>query len=475
MPVATPTHHPKAKLFVIVIVVLAAIVAWLLIKPPEKVVEGESFILGMETYVYGYPLVMMDLTRQVMTGTATAGEFSAPINQFHKLREVVPWDFKNVVRISTNSLWQTVFLDLGNEPQVVTIPDTGRIPVAARWLNMWTDAIGTAGSRTPDVNAGNYLIAGPGWNGTARADIKKVYNCQTRYSWMLVELSAASPADYPAIHVVQDKFKVTPLSQWGKPYTPPATVPVDPNVDLTATPYDQLRLMTGEMFFKKLAQLMKENQPYPADKDMLEKLKKIGVEPGKDFDPNKLDPAIRKGIDEAPARVWMKFFVGPYSMKAPNGWINILNLARYGTDYQTRAYVAYMGLGAGIADDIVYPSAFVDANGEALDGAYNYTMHFDKAELPAAKNGVWSISAYRENFYEKNPINRYGLLPAMVKYNSDGSLDVYLQAKFPGADKESNWLPIPQSGLVNVTMRIYNPKDEAKSTEYKIPPIRKVQ
>jgi hypothetical protein len=293
---------------------------------------------------------------------------------------------------------------------------------------------------------------------------------------MLVELSAASAADYPAIHEVQDKFKITPLSAWGKPYTPPATVPVDPNVDLTATPYDQLRLMTGEMFFKKLAQLMKENPPYAAaDKDTLEKLKKIGVEPGKEFDPSKLDPAIRKGINEAPARVWMKFFVGPYGMKAPNGWINMVNIARFGTDYQTRAYVSYMGLGAGIADDIVYPSAFVDANGEAIDGTYNYTMHFDKADLPATKNGVWSISAYRENFYEKNPINRYGLLPAMVKYNPDGSLDVYLQAKSPGPDRESNWLPIPQSGLVNLTLRLYDPKDEAKSAEYRVPPVRKVQ
>ena len=168
----------------------------------------------------------------------------------------------------------------------------------------------------------------------------------------------------------------------------------------------------------------------------------------------------------------MKLFVCPYSMKAPNGWNNMVNIARFGTDYKSRAFVAYLGLGAGIADDIVYPTAFVDANGEAIDGAYNYTMHFDKADLPATKNGVWSISAYRENFYERNPINRYGLLPAMVKYNPDGSLDVYLQAKSPGPDKESNWLPLPQSGMVNVTLRVYDPKDEAKSIEYKVPPLR---
>src|SRR5258708_2789659 len=153
----------------------------------------------------------------------------------------------------------------------------------------------------------------------------------------------------------------------------------------------------------------------------------------------------------------------------------MVNIAKFGTAYQTRAYIAYMGLGAGIADDIVYPSAFVDASGEMIDGAYNYTMHFDKADLPATKNGVWSISAYRENFYERNPINRYGLLPAMVKYNPDSSLDVYLQAKSPGPDKESNCCRFHRAGWLNVTLRVYDPKDEAKSTEYEIPPIRKMQ
>ena len=85
------------------------------------------------------------------------------------------------------------------------------------------------------------------------------------------------------------------------------------------------------------------------------------------------------------------------------------------------------------------------------------------------------ISAYRENFYVQNPINRFGLLPDMPKYNADGSLDVYLQATSPGRDKESNWLPTPRSGMFNLTIRIYDPKKEALDPAYRIPFVIKME
>jgi hypothetical protein len=67
-----------------------------------------------------------------------------------------------------------------------------------------------------------------------------------------------------------------------------------------------------------------------------------------------------------------------------NGWINVLNIARFGTDYQTRAFVAYFGLLAGVKGDIIYPSARVDGNGWALDGGKKYIMHWEKAVLGAS-------------------------------------------------------------------------------------------
>ena len=78
-----------------------------------------AYLVGMEEYVFGFPLVMMDVTREVMTASATSGEYKAPINQFARLRTYVDPDFKDVVRISVNSLWSHGFLDLDAEPMIV--------------------------------------------------------------------------------------------------------------------------------------------------------------------------------------------------------------------------------------------------------------------------------------------------------------------------------------------------------------------
>ncbi|HEY4260779.1 MAG TPA: DUF1214 domain-containing protein, partial [Schlesneria sp.] len=49
-----------------------------------------------------------------------------------------------------------------------------------------------------------------------------------------------------------------------------------------------------------------------------------------------------------------------------------------------------------------------------------------------------------------------------LKYNADGALDLYIQHKSPGKDKESNWLPAPAGKFV-LMMRLYWPKESAPS------------
>ena len=448
--------------------------------------EQIAYVRGMQGYAYGFPLVMMDLTRKVMTAAARSGEYSAPINQFHRLRDFVSPDFKNVVRISRTPLWSTAFLDLAAEPAVFSHPATNGHYLVAQVMDMWTDNFASIGSRTTGDKPGHCLIAGPRWNGTPPPNIEAIHRCSTRYAWVLVQIAANDARDFPAIHALQDHLTITPLSAWGTDYTPPADTPVDPTVDITATPFDQVRLMDGPTFFHHLAAAIKDNPPRPADAPMLKKLRKLGVQPRKSFDADRVDPATAKGLNRAARKVWGILESAPYQMKTVNGWILPVNLGRYGTDYNTRAFVAFVGLGALWSDDAIYPSAFVDGDGKPLDGASAYLLHFGKDGLFPSHSGVWSISAYRENFYVHNPIERYGITSGMpLQCNADGSLDVYIQAQSPGPDREANWLPCPPSGPFNVTTRVYQPKQAmldghtqdsvvVQAGTYQIPPIQKV-
>jgi hypothetical protein len=97
------------------------------------------------------------------------------------------------------------------------------------------------------------------------------------------------------------------------------------------------------------------------------------------------------------------------------------------------------------------------------------------AYLLGMESGVWSVSAYRENFYVRNAINRYGVTSGMpLKYNADGSLDIYIQARAPGGDRDANWLPCPPSDPFNLTIRAYQPKKSLLDGTYKIPPVQQV-
>ena len=438
--------------------------------------EGEAYLYGMESYVFGYPLVMMDVTREVLTAAA-APNFegtAAPINQFAKMPHYVSPDFKNVVRISLNSLWTTGWVDLEKDAIVLSVPDTKDRYYVFSLMNMWTDVFGSIGKRTTGTGRGNFLIVGPNWKGTTPPDAKQTFRSPTRYAWLLGQTQVNGPDDFAAVNALQAQYKLTPLSAWGKPYTPPDNVPVDPKIDLKVTPTDQVARMDAGTFFNRLALAMKENPPYADDKPAIEKLKKLGIEPGKPFDIAKVDPKIAAGLAKAVKEVQIKMAEEITKTKNVNGWINMTNTGRYGTDYNTRAGVAYMGLGADMKEDTVYPTTYFEGDGKPLDSANRYILHFEKNALPPT-NTAWSVSQYKGNFYARNILNRYVIAPWMpLKFNADGSLDIYLQADSPGPDKESNWLPTPP-GQFNLTLRNYFPKEAAWDGIYQVPPVKKVQ
>ena len=137
--------------------------------------------------------------------------------------------------------------------------------------------------------------------------------------------------------------------------------------------------------------------------------------------------------------------------------------------------VALVGLGANVPEDAVYPINLGDADGKPLSGANKYVLHFAKPEIPPVR-AFWSITLYdKDGFPTANALNRNAIGDRdELKFNADGSLDLYFQNESPGKDREANWLPAPTEAF-NLTMRLYAPKVEVLDGRWAPPAITKVQ
>jgi hypothetical protein len=304
------------------------------------------------------------------------------------------------------------------------------------------------------------------------------YKSPTGLVWILGRTyCTGTPEDYRAVHALQDKYKLVPLSAYGKDYTPPKGK-IDPSIDTKTAVRDQVNKMSAGEYFKLLAALMKDNPPAKEDAAMVEKMAKIGIGPGKDFDITKVDAAVAKGLERVP-KAAVEEIMG-YFVKAgtrENGWMFTTKTGLYGTNYLDRALITAIGLGANRPQDAIYPTGETDAEGKPFSGANKYVMRFPKGQTPPA-NGFWSITMYNaEYFFADNKLNKYTVSPRNdLKYNDDGSLDLYIQNESPGKNKEANWLPAPKDKFI-LMMRLYWPKEKDPSIidgTWKIPPVKKV-
>ena len=438
--------------------------------------EEEAQKLGIEAVVYGLPLVIVDVTKSVQTNVAKPEEGGhAPVNQFSHFLKYPTAAYKDVVRMNVDTLYSFAWLDLSKEPIVLSVPDTDGRYYLMPVIDAWTNVVGSPGKRTTGTKAGNFAIVGPNWKGTLPDGVREVKS-PTNTAIIAGRTQANGPADYAVVNAIQKQYKLTPLSAFGRPYNPPDGI-VDPKIDTKTPPVDQVSRMSAEVFFNKLAALMASTPPPAADAPVLAKLATIGVVPGRNFDISKLDPAVAKGLEKSVQLAMGKLQAAAKETGKPvNGWnIPPMNVANFGTDYGLRAVVALVGLGANIAPDAIYPNAFVDAEGKPFNGANHYVLHFNKGQMPPA-NAFWSVTMYNaQSFFVDNPINRYNIAAWMpLKYNADGSLDIYIQRDSPGKDKEANWLPAAE-GDFSVTMRIYWPKESMLDGSWKPPGIQKVK
>lgn len=468
------TNVPTSRTCWLAVIAAAGFAAFALPGAPraESITTEEARTIAQEAYVYFYPLVTMDVTRRQLTNVeAGASEIGGPMNTFVNVQAFPSADMKAVVRPNFDTLYSSAWLDLTTGPLVVSAPDTSGRFYLLPMLDMWSDVFASPGSRTTGTQAGNFLVAPPGWSGTVPTGFARI-DAPTPYVWIIGRTKTDGPADYDAVHRIQAGYKITPLSEWGKTVKR-VSASIDPSVDMKTPPKVQVDTMPAVKYFTYAAELMKLHPPHVTDQPIVARMQRIGIEPGKTFDVDALDPTVRDVLENAAtdARTLMAWKV-PTLARVANGWsLNTDTMGVYGNYYLKRAIVAQVGLGANLPEDAIYPLNLGDEDGKPLDGTNTYTLHFDKETLPPV-GGFWSITLYdTDGFQVANTLNRFAVSSWMpFETNADGSLDLYFQNESPGADKEANWLPAPK-GPFTLTMRLYGPKSDALTGKWIPPPV----
>jgi hypothetical protein len=434
----------------------------------------EANEIAVEAYIYFYPLVTMDVTRRIFTNIEAGKKPGfGPAGMFHHLRGFPDVRFHDVVRPNFDTLYSAAWFDVSKEPAIISVPDTGKRYYVLPIYDMWTDIFAALGTRTSGNGAGNFAVVPQGWSGTLPAGVERI-ETPTPTCWIIVRTQTNGPKDYPAVHRVQDDYNLTALSQWGKE-AKPIPAQIDPAVDTKTAPLDQVRSMAAAKYFSYAAELMKTQPPHVTDWTILARIKRLGLEPGKPFDFEKADPGVKAALERAP-KEGLKQMTDklPTLARVVNGWqMNTDTMGVYGNNYLKRAVVALAALGANLPEDAVYPLCVADSEGKPMNGANNYVMHFAKEELPPA-SAFWSITMYNaDGFPSANAIDRYAIGDRdALKFNSDGSFEIYIQHDTPGPGKESNWLPAPK-GPLGITMRLYAPQASVLDGRWSPPAIER--
>ena len=468
------------SLFLIVLLIIVSTVAAGCAPRKDSVQQTvspqEAQQIAADATVYGFPLVIMELTRQVCTAVPAPNANGAPVNQFANRKVFPDATFVNVVNPNADTLYSSAWVDTRKEPVILSLPDTHGRYYLMPMLNYWTDSFASPGSRTTGTGAGNFAIAGPNWSGQLPRGITEMRS-STRWVWIVGRIACSGSSDYENVWKLQDQLKLTPLSAWGTNYVPQANIPVDPNVNTKVSPLNQLLALDAASYFNYVCQLMVDNPPYEADAPLLANLAKIGIRPGADFKSYfaGLDDSVKSAIQTSYKSALDRIPAEGISV-IKNGWQLPYGTGNYGTDYTLRAAVAYRGLGANLIDDAFYASASTSSDGARLSSNNKYVLHFGKDDIPPV-NGFWSLSMYNEKIlFAANPINRYclGSLsdPPLTK-NPDGSIDLYIQRDSPDSAKIPNWLPAPASGGFSLTLRLYWPQKQVMDKSW-VPPVVKL-
>lgn len=451
-----------------------------------KISTDSLMSLVKQAYIYGYPIEQS--YRMYVTTPDNTGQTKRLYNHFsysNKLAEASPDNSQKVAAYvasrnrggagpNSDTPYFGSLLDLSDGPIVLSAPDFGKRYYSFHFINFFNQNVFYIGSHFGDTTAAKYLLIGPGWKGKVPAGLKPVHFKDNRLNLFGRVLVEDDTLDLKKVIALQHQASLTPLSKWPAEQGSYAG-DEHPELPNFHAPIDS--------FFTNLNHALRLSPPPAQDKVILAKLKQIGIGTEKEFDWNKYDQATKRAIHRALVQTdsLLDAEAASGDVDFGNGWQRTNPLiGKWGTDYWDEALYIKHGFYAGNTETENFYIIPKSREGHGyFKGNHKYLIHFAKDSLPPLHPyGFWSMTAYEipGYFLLPNPIHRPSIRDRSknLKYNADGSLDIYLQAESPGADKESNWLPITKNEST-VTFRVYLPREELLKNRYKLPPIQVIE
>jgi DNA sulfur modification protein DndE len=418
--------------------------------PPAQVkaTEDWSYSLALQAATWGSPAVIMYALRD---HDATGPNPKAAPNSIWRMENTSTPELAGkagYVLPNLSVIYGFGFMDLSQEPVVMTMPDSGGLYYMVETSDMWTNAFAYPAGAEAGYKGGKVAFVGPGWKGELPRDVKRI-DCPT--PWILIQPRVHLPnqSGLAAAQKVLSEIKTQGLAEYlGKPALPaPKYDYAMPNFVNPKLPVSTLDFKDPLQFWEIMSAVINENPP-PQDEitALLPMFKPLGIELGKKWDRSKVDPIVLKEMARAAEDI-PKIMAALSLGHLINGWyLPVPTIGAYGKAYDIRAWVARNGLTGNTPKETVYFLGRLDGENNPITGAKKYTMTF-KQTPPFNEPAFWALRMYdATNYYPvPNPINRYVLgsdYPDMKK-DPDGSVTIYLQHMSPGKDKEANWLPAP--------------------------------
>ncbi|MFI6310892.1 DUF1254 domain-containing protein [Nocardia fusca] len=420
--------------------------------------------VAADAYIFGYPMILIDTFRRRALDYAST-------NRFQHTSSLPPASQRTVVRIDLDTLYSVGWLDLRKEPVLFEVPEIRDRYWVMQVLDAWSNTVSTPSSVRPEAEPGavppyTYAVTGPGWAGKLPAGVVHL-PVPTADAWLYGRIEVRGSADVPAVRALQAQLRLAPLSAWNtRAATESESIPG--NQDWSEpVGRDSVAAMSSREYFDRLCELMVDNPPAPEDEPAMRRFATIGIRPGgspEGVSTGELDA----GVDAAKKKI--AAYVDPAS-RMRDGWLVALNVGRYGTNYLLRATTARRGVGANIAEAMLYPALFdeADENGDPRE----FTLRFEPGQAPPVK-ALWSITAYgADGYLVQNPADLHTIgHPVAPRLAPDGALEFAVQAADPGPEvPRSNWLPIPEQGQFSLIMRLYEPEPRVLDGSWSPPPL----